>query len=103
MSTEKDPIAESLMKLAELRKNRNNSYGDISELKGDIILALFGGVPPKIKTAEDFNRFAMLDFIVSKLARYCANFNDTGHDDSLDDISVYCQMLKEKDKNKRKK
>jgi hypothetical protein len=36
--------------------------------------------------------------IMSKLSRYCANFNQGGHEDSLDDLAVYSVLLQEVDK-----
>ena len=47
-----------------------------------------------LNTELDFARFGILNFIVSKLIRETNNFSSGGHEDSLDDIAVYSQILK---------
>jgi len=93
-------VTEELHKIAELFEERGKIYGEGYKLKGAVIDALFEK-PIILSTAEDFNRFSILNYIVGKLVRYSNNFIDSGHDDSLDDISVYAQMLKELDNEKR--
>ena len=44
--------------------------------------------------ASNINRLSVLFHIIDKVTRYIANFIDGGHEDSLDDISVYSQMPK---------
>jgi len=88
-----DPVTEGLKSLIQIRENRDLKYGNAELKKGAVMLALFGGKIPDLKTESDLNRFGILNFIVSKLIRYCNNFED-GHDDSLNDISVYSQILK---------
>jgi len=57
-----------------------------------------GGIP-KINNDVDANRMGCLNMIVGKLIRYASNWDKGGHKDSLDDISVYAQMLNEIDGN----
>jgi hypothetical protein len=52
---------------------------------------------PQLKTADDANRLHLVIMILSKLSRYCWQFDQGGHVDSLDDMAVYAQMLQEVD------
>lgn len=93
----KDPVAKSLEDAAKLFNERSLLYGNTYKEHGDVVDALFPeGI--LIETPEDHSRFACITMIVSKLKRYTHNFENGGHEDSLDDISVYAQMLKELDK-----
>jgi hypothetical protein len=47
----------------------------------------------ELKTASDFTRFALFTQCHGKLLRYAANFHRGGHAESLDDLSVYAQLL----------
>lgn len=53
-----------------------------------------------LKTAGQQARFSIVSFIVSKLVRYCNNFEAGGHEDSLNDIAVYSQILADMDERK---
>lgn len=90
-------VPEELKKAAELYEQRNKQYGDSYKRFGPMMQALMLEVT--LKTPSDFGRFALLNFIVSKLHRYVNNWDKGGHEDSLSDISVYTQMLKELDKD----
>jgi len=83
--------AQRLRGLAELREQRQRIYGDHFLGKGALLLALFpeGLV---LRTEEDFTRAANLFQTIDKMARYCVNFTNGGHPDSLDDLSVYSQI-----------
>lgn len=94
----KDDVLDGLEKLCELRKNRNAVYGNIARKKGYVMKALFGEL--SLKTEDDFARYGTLDTIVSKLLRYANNFEKGGHIDSLNDISVYAQILRSLDEKK---
>jgi hypothetical protein len=86
----------SLKQLAELYEQRNKLYGDTYKNHGEVVQKLFPlGIT--LKTVSDHNRFGVLTMIVSKLCRYASNFERGGHSDSLDDLSVYAQMLNELD------
>lgn len=87
---------ESLFVLSELYRQRNEEYGDNYKNFGAIIEVMFpNGI--HLSCASDFNRIAVLFHILDKITRYIANFDNGGHQDSLDDVSVYAQMLKELD------
>ena len=83
---------EVLSDLASLFAQRNATYGADYKLFGPRMRALFpNGL--ELSTEDDFQRFGMLVFIVSKLGRYCNSFESGGHADSLDDLAVYSAML----------
>ncbi|QIG71675.1 putative dehalogenase hydrolase-like protein [Rhizobium phage RHph_TM40] len=93
-------IAADLMNdSAELYRQRNLVYGDSYRRHGEIMAKLFpNGVT--LKTAEDFNRFGILNMKISKVTRYCQNFEKGGHLDSVIDDGVYTFMLAELDMSK---
>ncbi len=88
-------VAEQLTKAAAIYAERSAMYGDNYKRFGHIMIGAIG--PVTIETVLDFNRFAIFNLMAAKLSRYGNNFNRGGHDDSLDDLAVYCMMLKELD------
>ena len=95
------PVDKALQRLAGLYRDRNGVYGDNYKNFGGLMKALEKFVPEgrfRIETEDDWNRMGVLIQIVSKITRYCANYNRGGHPDSLDDSSVYSQMLNELDR-----
>lgn len=89
-------VPDRLAKLGGLFNSRNLTYGDAYKRFGPIMANMFpDGVT--LKTEEDFNRFGILIHLIGKMTRYAASFDGEGHSDSLDDISVYAQMLQELD------
>lgn len=93
-------VPEELRKAAAIYEQRNTLYRDNYKKIGRVAVQLF----PKgitLMTDEDFNRFGLLWSILIKVTRYVEMFHDGGHDDSLDDITVYSQMLKEVDTEAR--
>ena len=93
-------VPEMLRECAETYEQRNALYKDNYKKFGAVMQALFAG-GFEIKTDADFNRLGMVVQIVGKLTRYTVNFNNGGHDDSLLDLSVYAQMLRELDNEQR--
>lgn len=94
--TRRSFVSRELITKAELFEERHKLYGDNYKRFGDVMVALFpGGV--QLRNQHDFARFGVLVQVISKMTRYCENFSRGGHDDSLDDQSVYCMMLKEVD------
>lgn len=89
-------VPEMLREAATTYEERNKLYGDNYKDFGIIMSSLF---PTGIclGSVDDFNRFGVLVQIVSKLTRYTHNFGSGGHDDSLLDLAVYSQMLRELD------
>jgi hypothetical protein len=88
-------VPEMLIEASNLYKERNALYGDNYKRFGPALHSLISSV--KIDNPDDFNRFALLTQIFSKMSRYCQLFAEGGHDDSLDDMAVYAMMLKELD------
>lgn len=85
-----------LIKLADLYKQRNALYGDNYKRFGKILFQMFpNGLTLKLE--EDFNRIALFVQIVHKVTRYAQQLEEGGHEDSLDDMAVYAQMLAEYD------
>jgi hypothetical protein len=89
-------VPDALIALAELYRERSAVYGESYNVFGRVFAALFpAGL--EIRTVDDANRAALLFHVVDKLVRYANNFERGGHGDSLDDASVYCQMLRDYD------
>lgn len=92
-------VANELLRASELFKERSRVYGKNYKDFGPVAYTMLEGI--KLETPDDFARLGVLVQIISKLTRYCANFNNGGHDDSLMDLSVYAQMLRELDQDRR--
>lgn len=92
-------VPERLEALASLFRTRNAEYKNNYRTFGGIIKQITG--PVTLETEDDFNRFALFVQVVAKVTRYGHNFNNGGHPDSLDDASVYSQMLREVDESVR--
>ena len=86
----------SLAALGRIYEERNRKYGKNYHLHGFVMMGLFPhGV--NLASVSDFNRYSCLKEMATRLGRYSHNFHDGGHTDSLDDIAVYSQMLRELD------
>ena len=84
-------LAEGAKTFAE----RNVVYGNNYLEFGFAICFLFPkGLPPYLKP-QDWNRLGLLVQCVSKLSRYCNQFEQGGHKDSAHDLMVYAAMLQE--------
>ena len=90
--------AYALEEAAQTFKQRAEVYGDNYKIYGDVMMMLFADKNVTLSCKEDHNRFGLLVQIVSKLTRYAENFSKGGHDDSLNDLSVYAAMLRSLDK-----
>ena len=95
-------VPEMLREAAETYEERNQLYGDNYRFFGDIMKALF---PHSINlsSTNDYSRYALLLLMAMKLDRYAKQFDQGGHDDSLLDLAVYSQMLRELDIECRRK
>lgn len=95
--TDKTPSAADFLQLsAEIYRERNKLYGNSYHNHGLVMTALFpSGI--ELKTVSDFNRFGVLNMMVSKLSRYTENFAKGGHPDSSHDLTTYTAMLSELD------
>ena len=93
-------VPEMLRECADTYEERNELYGDNYRNFGRAMQAMFPrGV--ECQSVDDFNRLGVLVQIVGKLGRYCEQFEAGGHDDSLLDLAVYSQMLRELDEEVR--
>ena len=89
-------VPQALSDLGSLYEERNALYKDNYLHFGATMVGLFpSGIT--LKTAEDFNRFCIFVQMMHKQSRYARSILSGGHPDSLDDISVYSQMLQEHD------
>lgn len=89
-------VAAELEKKAKIYEERNKLYGDNYKRHGLVMQALFPyGLA--VTNVENHNRLGVFTQMVAKLTRYAENFQRGGHDDSLDDLTVYTMMLKELD------
>jgi hypothetical protein len=91
-----DSVAENLSELIQIHEDRAHLYGNDYLTGATSIMGLFPrGV--EARTPRDAIRLGLIYQLHAKLLRYCYRFNDGGHEDSLDDIAVYAQMLKNVD------
>lgn len=91
-------VPEMLRESAQTFEERNKVYGDNYRKFGRVMTAIFPeGI--ELRTAEDHNRFGVFVQMVGKVTRYAENFNRGGHSDSLLDLAVYSQMLRELDED----
>jgi len=75
---------------------RRQAYGPSEQDFGQVMTALFpDGLV--LKTKQDWVRYGLLHQMVGKLVRYCNNFPEQGHADSLQDLRVYSGMLQAED------
>lgn len=88
-------VPQALSELGTLYEERAALYGDNYKKFGHSLHAIMGTTV--LRTPDDYNRFGILVQIFSKFTRYAEQFENGGHADSLDDTSVYCQMLQELD------
>jgi hypothetical protein len=85
-----------LIEGAETFRERNAAYGDTYLDFGRVCAALFpDGIHVDAGDLPGFNRLGVLVQAISKIARYSANINTGGHQDSAHDLMVYAAMLEE--------
>lgn len=91
-------VARQLSEMAKLFAQRNRVYGSNYRSFGRIMLALHPeGI--HVSSERDLARLGVYIQVVNKLSRYSNSFSGGGHADSLDDLSVYSQMLRELDRD----
>jgi len=96
LGADDERVESNLNRVTELHRARRRSYGTDYKRTGPALAAMFpGGV--YLETAKEFSRFNLLLQIHGKLNRYATRFKQGGHADSLDDISVYAQILRRVD------
>lgn len=88
-------VPQRLTDLGDIFAARSKVYGDNYKHFGKVMKGIFPrGID--LRSEEEFNRFCIFVQVVSKITRYGQSFAK-GHQDSLDDTSVYAQMLAEVD------
>jgi len=92
----KNSVPDRLARLGKLYRDRNGAYGDPFVEFGHALYVMFGG-PLTLETPEEFGRFSLFMAPIGKISRYCASIKRGGHADSLDDLAVYAQILREYD------
>lgn len=104
MKNKNDRVVELMREAIETRIEREKQYKtrfqkSVYKQHGELMKSLFpDGI--YICNEMDQNRFMIFGTIANKLLRYANNFYNGGHDDSLKDISVYANMLRELDEIK---
>ena len=89
-------VPDRLKGLGKIYQERNALYGSNYKNFGKILMGMFPlGI--ELKDEEQFNRFALFLQLVHKISRYARNIQSGGHQDSLDDLAVYAQMMAEYD------
>lgn len=90
------PVPDRLAKLGDTFRARNSTYGDTFLRVGGVMASMFpDGLT--LKTIDDWNRFSLFHHVVDKVLRYANRFQDGGHNDSMDDVSIYAQILRKVD------
>lgn len=90
-------VVRELLAKANVYRERNKLYGDNYKRFGAIMSLMLDGQNLDCRDHQLMNRLGVLVQVVAKMTRYGENFSRGGHNDSLDDISVYSMMLKELD------
>ena len=81
---------------ADTFRQRNAVYGDTYLEFGRMCAAIFpDGIHVERGDVDGFNRLGVFVQALSKVARYAANVNKGGHQDSAHDLMVYASMLEE--------
>ena len=89
-------VPERLTALGDLFRQRGKEYGSGYLQMGHILNCIFpDGLV--LSSIESHERYALWIQIFYKTIRYANNINKGGHSDSVNDISVYSQMLAEFD------
>jgi hypothetical protein len=88
-------VPEALRAAAGIYEERNKLYGSNYKKFGHVVAPMLAGI--HVESPDDFNRLGILIQMLSKITRYCENFERGGHADSLDDLAVYAMMLRELD------
>ena len=89
--------SQRLQDAANLFRQRNDQYGNNYQTIGAALHQAFGGKPTVVSTPEEWYRVFTVCMLVMKTTRYAQNLHRGGHQDSLDDLSVYAQMGAEMD------
>lgn len=91
-------LEQKFLDLATMQGRKEAEYGEQYKEFGKLALLLLG--PIELKNVQDYNRFGAFVQILAKVGRYAFNWKN-GHQDSLDDLSVYAQQLQALDDEMR--
>jgi hypothetical protein len=92
-------VLEKINLIENLFLKKTAEYGRSEHHHGDILSVLF---PEGVKIdPEDFTRWNLYNFLLTKIIRYGLNF-EVGHPDSILDLIVYALMLMCEDERRRK-
>lgn len=95
-------VTQRLRHAADIFEQRAAIYGDNYKHFGKAMKGLFPrGL--EINSEDDWNRLGILVQVMAKMTRYGQQFHSGGHEDSLDDASVYAMMLQELDADIKKR
>jgi hypothetical protein len=90
-------LAERLVEMGRLHAERQSVYGDDYRHIGEVLEGMF----PRgltLSGQEQFRRFALFCQVVGKSSRYAQSLaRGTHHPDSMNDVTVYSQMIRETD------
>jgi len=89
-------VPRRLKDAAELFEKRNAQYGNNYKTMGAVMDAMY----PEglfVQGPGDWLRLMLQVHRVTKETRYACNFKNGGHQDSMEDLSVYAQMAAETD------
>lgn len=89
-------VAERLKNLSNLFKERDKVYKSNYKNIGCVLRSIFPD-GAYLRTEEEFNRFFLFMMLVFKLTRASKTFPYKLHGDSLDDLAVYAQMIRDYD------
>jgi hypothetical protein len=85
-------VGQQLNRIADLFDRKSEEYGDSYKNMGKVLVALFpNGIT--LKTEDELNRFVTFVQLVFKVNRYAHNYEKGGHMDSMDDLSIYSQIM----------
>jgi hypothetical protein len=93
-------VVNRLRASADIFEQRAAVYKDNYRAVGRVMEALFPDGHTQLEQG-DHNRWHLFELVIVKLTRYVNNYDDGGHEDSLDDMIVYLSMLGQLDAEKR--
>lgn len=94
-------VPQLLREAADIYEQRNAIYGDNYKKFGAWVGPLLRGAGVVLETDDDWGRMAYRILMLHKISRDLMQFNNGGHPDSLDDLSVYAMMVRELDEEAR--
>lgn len=88
-------LMDGINMLNERRVKHGYQYGEVYKQFGSVLMSLFPqGINIEPHETNKATRLGVIVQIVTKLSRYCAQFDEGGHEDSAMDGTNYFAMLK---------